>query len=363
MRYARHLSLPEIGAEGQQRLRRARVLMVGAGGLGCPALQYLAAAGVGTIGIVDGDTVDITNLQRQTLYGTSDIGRPKVDAAIERLKALNSDVRFIPFQENLSPDNAKRIIRQFDVVIDGTDNFAARYLVNDACVQLDLPFIYGVVHRFEGQVAVFNHDGGPTYRCVFPDPPTSGQIPNCAEAGVLGVLPGIIGTLQATEAMKVILGIGNPLSGRMLVADLLHNSWQQFEFVRQLEQVQKAKAIDLHESYINESCTTGPAGSIQGDELLQLAGLPAGTAILDVRNRDEQPRISHAFLHEMPLNQLTALADTLDSAEPMLVVCQGGMRSQQAIDMLEAQGFGQLHNLEGGLAAHTERTVSAPTII
>lgn len=362
MRYARHLSLPEIGAEGQQRLRRARVLMVGAGGLGCPALQYLCAAGVGTIGIVDGDTVDITNLQRQTLYGTSDIGRPKVDAAIERLKALNPDVRFIPFQEHLRPENAKRILRQFNVVIDGTDNFATRYLVNDTCVQLDLPFIYGAVHRFEGQVAVFNHDGGPTYRCVFPDPPTSGQIPNCAEAGVLGVLPGIIGTLQATEAMKVILGIGTPLSGRMLVADLLHNAWQQFDFVRQLEQVQKARAIDLDASFVIESCSAGNATTVRGDELLQWAGLPAGTAILDVRNRDEQPRIGHASLHEMPLNELTAFADTLDSTAPMLVVCQGGMRSRQAINMLEAQGFGQLYNLEGGLAAYLGHSISESII-
>lgn len=202
MRYARHISLEEVGESGQQKLLKAKVLMIGAGGLGCPALQYLTAAGVGIIGIVDGDTVDESNLQRQVLFSTSDIGTKKVEAAKTRLEALNPDVTIKIYPENLNRENALNIIDDYDLVIDGTDNFATRYLVNDACVKRNKPFVYGAIHKFEGQVSVFNLDGGPTYRCLFPDAPKPGQIPNCAEVGVLGVLPGIIGTYQATEAIK-----------------------------------------------------------------------------------------------------------------------------------------------------------------
>ena len=223
MRYARQIALNEVGESGQQKLLNAKVLVIGAGGLGCPALQYLAAAGVGTIGIVDGDTVDESNLQRQILYTTSDLGSLKVEVAKERLNALNPAVSITIYPENLHAENAMEIIQDYDLVMDGTDNLAARYLVNDACVKLNKPFVYGAIHKFEGQVSVFNFNGGPTYRCLFPENPQQNQIPNCEELGVLGVLPGVIGTLQATEINKLILVVVEPLSGKLKINNILTN--------------------------------------------------------------------------------------------------------------------------------------------
>ena len=241
MRYARHIALAEVGESGQQKLLNAKVLVIGAGGLGCPALQYLAAAGIGTIGIVDGDVVNEANLHRQVLYGDSDIGKLKVQVAGERLKKLNSQIDINTFSEFLTAANAMDIVANYDLLVDATDNFAARYRINDVCVKLDKPFVYGAIHRFEGQVSVFNYKGGPTYRCLFPDKPGENQIPNCNETGVLGVLPGIIGTYQATEVLKIILGIGEVLSGKLMTFNLLTNSTRTFEFSRKDEQVQKAK--------------------------------------------------------------------------------------------------------------------------
>ena len=241
MRYARHIALDEVGESGQQKLMNAKVLVIGAGGLGCPALQYLAAAGIGTIGIVDGDVVNETNLHRQVLYTNSDVGKPKVEVAAERLTQLNSEVEIQTFSEFLTAGNAMNIVANYDLLVDATDNFAARYRINDVCVKLDKPFVYGAIHRFEGQVSVFNYNGGPTYRCLFPDKPSENQIPNCNETGVLGVLPGIIGTYQATEVLKIILGIGEVLSGKLMTFNLLTNSTRTFEFSRNDEQVQKAK--------------------------------------------------------------------------------------------------------------------------
>ncbi|MCF8258787.1 MAG: HesA/MoeB/ThiF family protein [Flavobacteriales bacterium] len=350
MRYSRQTTLPEVGTQGQKRLADARVLMVGAGGLGCPALLYLAAAGVGTIGIIDGDVVDVTNLQRQVLYSPADVGRMKAEAAQERLSGLNPDIRIIPFTENLTPANALDILGGFDLVIDGTDNFATRYLLNDACVKLGIPFIYGAIHRFEGQVSVFNYNGGPTYRCLFPDPPAQGQIPNCAEAGVLGVLPGIIGTLQATEALKVLLAIGRPLSGRLWVTDLLTNSAQTISFGRDDAQVTKAMDIDLTDSFPTSFCssdqTISPAGFV--------ARLAAGDEfnVLDVREYHETPRPDLADLTCIPLGQLADRMDQLPTDRPLLVCCQHGPRSLQAIAILKELGFPQeLINLKGGMAA------------
>jgi molybdopterin/thiamine biosynthesis adenylyltransferase len=241
MRYDKQIALPEVGEAGQQKLAEAKVLVVGAGGLGCPALQYLAAAGVGTIGIVDGDVVNETNLHRQVLYTNPDVGKPKAAVAAERLKQLNPEVEIQTFPEFLTAANAMDIVANYDLIVDTTDNFAARYRINDVCVKLDKPFVYGAIHRFEGQISVFNYKGGPTYRCLFPDKPAESQIPDCNEMGVLGVLPGIVGTYQATEVLKVILEIGEVLSGKLMTLNLLTNSTRTFEFSRNDEQVQKAK--------------------------------------------------------------------------------------------------------------------------
>ncbi|MCB9204127.1 MAG: HesA/MoeB/ThiF family protein [Flavobacteriales bacterium] len=241
MRYNKQIALPEVGEAGQQKLAEANVLVVGAGGLGCPVLQYLVAAGIGTIGIVDGDVVNETNLHRQVLYTKSDVGKPKVEVAAERLDQLNPEVIINTYSEFLTAKNAMDIVANYDLIVDATDNFAARYRINDVCVKLDKPFVYGAIHRFEGQVSVFNYKGGPTYRCFFPEYPTENQIPNCNETGVLGVLPGIVGTYQATEVLKMILGIGEVLSGKLMTLNLLTNSTRTFEFSRNEEQVQKAQ--------------------------------------------------------------------------------------------------------------------------
>ncbi len=235
LRYSRHTLLPEFGVEGQSRLRAGKVLIVGVGGLGSPASLYLAAAGVGTIGLVDFDAVDVTNLQRQVLYGTSDIGRPKLEVAASRLRDINPFVTIEIHAEALSVTNARQIIRDYDVVLDGTDNFATRYLVNDACVMERRPNVYGSVFRFEGQAAVFSAPGGPCYRCLHPEPPPAGLIPNCAEGGVLGVLPGVIGTIQATEAIKLLTGIGEPLVGKLLLYDALRMRFRQITLPRDPE--------------------------------------------------------------------------------------------------------------------------------
>lgn len=357
MRYSRQIILPEVGTQGQQRLADARVLMVGAGGLGCPALLYLAAAGVGTLGIVDGDSVDMTNLHRQVLYSTADVGRMKAEAAQERLSALNPDISIIPFAEHLTPANALDIIGQFDLVIDGTDNFATRYLVNDACVKLGLPFVYGAIFRYEGQVSVFNLVDGPTYRCLFPDPPAQGQIPNCAEAGVLGVLPGIIGTMQATEALKVLLGIGQPLRGRLWVTDLLSHNTQTIAFTRNEEQVLKAVDIDLAESYPQASCSA--TESITGGELADWLEGERAFNLLDVREPHETPRPDFPNLTCIPLGQLLSRMDEVPAERPLAVFCQHGMRSLRAIGILKDNGFKQeLINLEGGLAAFHQQNIT-----
>ena len=355
MRYARHIALDEVGESGQQKLLNAKVLVIGAGGLGCPALQYFAAAGIGAIGIVDGDTVDESNLQRQILYSTSDIGSLKVEAAKERLNALNPNVSIIIYPENLSAENALTIIQDYDFVIDGTDNFAARYLVNDACVKLNKPFVYGAIHKFEGQVSVLNFNGGPTYRCLFPENPQQNQIPNCAEVGVLGVLPGVIGTLQATEVIKLILGIGEPLSGKLKLINLLTNSEQSISFSRNEEQVAKAIQIDLSQSYVDEPCAMQE--SILPNELIDWLDQNRSINILDVREAYESPKLNHPKVISIPLGQIPHRTDEIPTDQPLVVVCQHGIRSQHAIEFLKQHNFpNQLINLEGGMAAFHHHT-------
>lgn len=354
MRYARQIALKEVGPEGQEKLRSAKVLVVGAGGLGCPALQYLAAAGVGTIGIVDDDTVEESNLHRQTLFTYKDIGQKKVIVAQKVMKALNPDVEVKAYPQNLDPANALEVLDGYQVVIDGSDNFPTRYLVNDACVKLDKPFVYGAIDRFQGQVAVFNWKGGPTYRCLFPEPPTADQIPNCADAGVLGVLPGVVGTLQATEALKLILEIGQPLSGKLKVLDLLDNTEQLLSFARNVMQVTKARNIALVNSYTNDVCTT--VQSVRAEELAEWLETGKDMALLDVRELHESPKLSENKVLQIPLGELPERWRELPQNGTIVVFCQHGIRSLRAIELLQGQISASLVNLKGGMAAFAKVT-------
>ncbi len=350
MRYDRHITIPEIGIQGQQKLLDARILMIGAGGLGCAALQYLAAAGVGTIGIIDGDLIDESNLQRQILYATDDIGKQKVDVAKERLCALNPDLTVDVYAEYFTAENAQSIVTQYDIVIDGTDNFSTRYLVNDVCVKCYKPFIYGAVHKFQGQVSVFNFENGPTYRCLFPQPVQQGQIPNCTDLGVLGVLPGIIGSFQAAEAIKLILRIGQPLSGKLKVLDLLTNTEQIIEFTPNQEEVMKAREMSLSKSNSDANCST--VKGVNANEMMSWIENRIEINFLDVREPHETPKLQHSNVICMPLGQLPNLHSQIPSNRSLVVVCQHGIRSQQAIEFLLTQKFpNNLINLEGGMAA------------
>jgi len=357
-RYYRHLLLPEIGEAGQEKLLDARVLVVGAGGLGCPAALYLAAAGVGHIGLMDFDRVDESNLQRQVLYSTGDVGQMKVEAAAKRLRALNPDVEVIPIPEQLTSLNADEIIPQYDYILDGTDNFATRYLVNDACVLFGKTNVYGSVFRFEGQVSILAHQDGPCYRCMFPVPPGAGEIPNCAAAGVLGVLPGQIGTAQATEAIKLIVGCGTPLIGQLLVFDALGMNWRKMRIARnpncpicgdnpEITELQDYEVF-CGEVHLPEGVESKPAEEVlelceaAGDELL----------LLDVRLHFETeiaPGLDGSVL--VPLAQLP---DRIGEFEPyktktVVAYCSAGTRSIQALEILKNAGFENLINMAGGL--------------
>ena len=360
-RYSRHLLLPEMGEEGQRRLKQARVLCVGAGGLGSPAALYLAAAGVGTIGLVDFDAVDVSNLQRQIIHGTADVGRSKLESARARIAALNPEVRVETFEARFSVANARALVEAFDVVVDGTDNFPARYLVNDACVLYGRPNAWGSIFRFEGQAAVFAAPGGPCYRCLHPEPPPAGLVPSCAEAGVLGVLPGVIGTIQATEALKLILGIGDPLIGRFLVYDALKMRFRDLKLRKDPDCPicgTQPTITDLRE--ISAFCANGDSPHFQtgtvpvlpemGAAVLK-ARIDAGTApvILDVREPFEAAicRLPGAIL--IPLGELPRRLNELDPAAEIVVHCKSGSRSARAVGLLRGQGFSGAMNLTGGI--------------
>lgn len=356
-RYSRHLLLPEVGVAGQLALRRGRVLLVGAGGLGSPAALYLAAAGVGTLGLVDFDTVDLSNLQRQVLHGTRDIGRPKLDSARDRIADVNPGVHVESFPVRLTADNALRILDGFDVVVDGTDNFATRYLVNDACVLRGLPNVYGSIFRFDGQASVFAAPHGPCYRCLYREPPPEGLVPSCAEGGVLGVLPGLVGTIQATEAIKLLTGAGTTLIGRLLLVDALH--WRQ-RTVRVAPDPRcpacgTREIRDLADSVA--ACATGPAIDAVLAPLPEIepATLHARRAaghdilLLDVREPHEWAiaRIEGARL--IPLASLDSRLGELSRDREIVVHCKGGGRSAQAVRRLRAAGFRNVANLAGGI--------------
>ena len=358
-RYSRHIMLPEIGVEGQRRLKAARVLCIGAGGLGSPAAMYLAAAGVGTIGLVDFDRVDVTNLQRQILHGTSDVGRPKLESARRRLHAINPNVAIHAHHVRLSARNAFALVSAYDVVLDGTDNFATRYLVNDACVLAGRPNVYGSIFRFEGQASVFAAEGGPCYRCLHPEPPPAGLIPDCAEGGVLGVLPGVIGTVQATEALKLALRIGTPLVGRLLLYDALRMRFREIRLPKDPDCAvcgTQPTIRELRESEVQ--CMTGGAKTQEGVPEMTVRELKARLdsaepppQIIDVREPQEHAicRIPGAQL--IPLAQLPQRLAEIDRDREVVVHCKVGARSARAVAFLRGQGYANARNLTGGILA------------
>jgi len=363
-RYARHLSLPEIGKEGQIRLKSARILVVGAGGLGSPLALYLTAAGIGTLGLVDFDDVDETNLQRQILYGTKDVGRPKLDSARDRLADVNPNVTVVTYPVRLDSENAMEIIADYDVVVDGTDNFPTRYLVNDACVLSGKPNVYGSVYRWEGQVSVFGEPGGPCYRCLFREPPPPGLVPNCAEAGVLGVLPGVIGSLQALEVIKIVLGTGKTLSGRLLIFDALELSWREVALRRNPDcpvcgdEPTQTGLIDYENFCGLPSAAETESESNEFDEVSprELKARLSGSEppfLLDVREPYEWDVVSlegdGAVL--VPLGELAERLGELPEGRDIVVYCRSGVRSARAAGLLVEAGLGPVSNLVGGVLA------------
>lgn len=360
-RYGRHLILPEVGLEGQVKLKAASVLLVGAGGLGSPLALYLAAAGIGRIGIVDFDVVDESNLQRQVLHSTPYIGRPKLESARDRIHSINPNVEVELFDTHLTSENALGILEGYDVIADGTDNFPTRYLVNDACVLLKKPNVYGSIFRFEGQVSVFSAPGGPCYRCLYADPPPPGLVPSCAEGGVLGVLPGIIGTIQAAETVKYILGIGEPLVGRLLLFDALTMKTRELRLRRNSEcsvcgdHPTITTLID-YEAF----CGIAPApaaGSAEDEvsvtDVKERLDRGENIFLLDVREPQEY-QIANLGGHLIPLNDLPRRVHELDSSRDIVVYCHSGVRSGRAVQFLKQLGFRKVQNLAGGIDAWAE---------
>ncbi len=351
-RYQRHLVLGEVGEQGQRKLKAARVLVVGAGGLGSPSALYLAASGIGTLGLVDLDTVDVTNLQRQVLYSTADIGRGKTQAARERLIALNPDLRIVEHAVELGPDNVMDIFRQYDVVLDGTDRIGTRYLVNDACVLLAKPLVSAAIHRFEGQAMTYVPGKGPCYRCLFPEPST--EIPNCATAGVLGVLPGVLGTLQATEAIKLIVGIGSPLIGRLLTYDALDLSFREFAFKRRSDCAVCGDAPTINAP----SDADRPAGVVRSVSPRELQTLLRETVrpftLIDVRDPQEFESGHLPGALNIPVNDLEGRLDEIARHENVVFVCLSGKRSQAACALALRGGLRVPGHLEGGMLAWQE---------
>ena len=363
LRYSRHLIIPEVGLEGQRRLKASRALLVGAGGLGSPLGLYLAAAGVGHLGLVDFDVVDLTNLHRQVIHGTSDIGRSKLDSARDRIADINPHVHVERYDTRLTSQNALEIVRDYDIVIDGTDNFPTRYLVNDACVLSGIPNVYGSIFRFEGQLSVFATEDGPCYRCLFREPPPPGMVPSCAEGGVLGVLPGLVGILQATEALKLLLGIGQPLVGRLLLVDALRAQFRTLKLQRDPEcpacGTHELKELIDYEEFcgIRKAAAEARANAVPEITPSELAArLERGDDLdlIDVREPHEWEiaRIPGARL--VPLGTLAEALPSLDRTRAIVVHCKGGGRSAKAVRQLLDAGFQNVTNLAGGITRWSE---------
>lgn len=344
-RYNRHITLKEIGQKGQDKITQAKVLVVGAGGLGCPVLQYLTAAGIGTIGIVDFDVVEESNLQRQVLFGTSSLGKNKAIAAKERLIDLNNTITINTYPEKLTHKNALELFKNYDIIVDGTDNFVSRYLINDASIITNKPLVYGAIYKFEGQVAVFNYQNGASYRCLFPTPPKQGTIPNCSEIGVLGVLPGIIGSMQANEVLKIILGLGNVLSGRLLCYNALTTQTTTLKINKVESEIEKM--LSKKESFQNTvealSCDFYiPEISIEA------AFKKKNIQFIDIREKDEFPKVDGLDPTYIPLSELENNLDKIDSEKEKMIFCQSGIRSKTAVSILQKHNINKSYSVKEG---------------
>jgi sulfur-carrier protein adenylyltransferase/sulfurtransferase len=355
--------MPEVGMEGQLKLKAAKVLCIGAGGLGSPLALYLGAAGIGTLGIVDFDVVDYTNLQRQIIHSTADVGRPKLQSAADKLKAMNPFLNIRTFNTRLSSDNALELFKEFDIIADGTDNFPTRYLVNDACVLTGKPNVYGSIFRFEGQASIFATKEGPCYRCLYPEPPPPGLVPSCAEGGVLGILPGLVGVIQATEAIKLVLGSGDPLIGRLLLIDALGMKFRELKLRKNPDcpacgkNPTITKLIDYEQfcgirgEEVEAEVTTD---EIQVEELKQRLDRGDDLFILDVREPHEY-QICNIGGHLIPLGDLPRRVNELDTSKEIIAHCRSGVRSAKAVNFLRQAGFKKVHNLAGGILAWADR--------
>ncbi len=363
LRYSRHLIMPEVGMDGQEKLKNASVLLIGCGGLGSPLSMYLSAAGVGRIGLVDFDVADFTNLQRQVAFGTADVGRPKVEATKDRIQSINPNVQVTAHRTKLSSENVMEIFKPYEIIIDGTDNFPTRYLVNDACVFLHKPNIYGSIFRFEGQATVFWADKGPCYRCLYPEPPPPGMVPSCAEGGVLGILPGTIGLIQATEAVKIILGKGDPLIGRLLLYNALDMKFREVKLqkdpecpvcgknptIKELIDYEQFCGIGLGQE--EASVPSNGVVEISAQELKEKIDRKDKFVLVDVREPHEYQIAKIPGSKLIPLGEVMQRARELDTADEIVVHCRSGARSAKAIHELQNLGFKRLKNLKGGILA------------
>ena len=368
LRYSRHLIVPEVGMEGQEKLKAAKVLLVGTGGLGAPLGLYLAAAGVGRIGLVDFDVVDVTNLQRQVIHFTKDVGRPKIESASEKMMAINPYLEIVKHEVALTSENALDIIKDYDMVVDGTDNFPTRYLVNDACVLLNKPNVYGSIFRFEGQSTIFATEGGPCYRCLYPEPPPPGLVPSCAEGGVLGILPGTIGLIQATEAVKLILGIGEPLIGRLMLYDALGMRFRELKLrknpecpicgdhrtITKLIDYQQFCGMPNREEEPKQEAKVNDA-EIEVTEVKEKLDRGDNFVLIDVREPHEYQIASIPGAKLVPLGQIGQRLDEFDKSADIVIHCKSGMRSAKACGILKAAGFEHVRNMKGGILAWSDR--------
>jgi len=344
-RYNRHIILSEIGQQGQGRISNAKVLVIGAGGLGCPVLQYLTAAGIGTIGVIDFDTVEVSNLQRQVLFGTSSLGINKAIAAKQRLEDLNDSISIIAYPEKLTPKNAVNLFSQYDIIVDGSDNFETRYLVNDASIITNKPLVFGAIFKFEGQVSVFNYTIGPSYRCLFPIPPKNNAVPNCSEIGVLGVLPGIIGSMQANEVLKIILGIGDVLSGQLLFYNALTSKVSTLKVNRNEAIIQSVleEKSNFHNKQINNNCEIEVL-ELSIDDIISEENIQ----FIDIRELHEQPKIENIKVSHIPLSQLEQSLSKINSDKKKVLFCQSGVRSKQATRILNKLNITNCFSLKEG---------------
>jgi adenylyltransferase/sulfurtransferase len=351
-RYSRHIVLDEIGQKGQDKISRAKVLVVGAGGLGCPVLQYLSAAGIGTIGIIDFDVVEESNLQRQILFGTSSLGMNKAIAAKTRLEDLNPTIAIEAFPEKLTSKNALQLFEKYDIIVDGSDNFATRYLVNDAAIITNKPVVYSAIYKFEGQVSVFNYKGGPSYRCLFPNPPKEGSVANCSEVGVMGVLPGIIGTKQANEVLKIVLGFDGILSGKLLCYNSKTSETSMLKITKSASEIEKVLAgkANFQNQNFKAFCKF-PVVDISVEEAFMMQNCQ----FIDVRELGEKPIVEMTNCIQIPLNELEHNLTKIYSEKNKIVFCQMGNRSKAAVEILEKHGFNSCYNLKTGASAIVEQ--------